>query len=251
MAGTITAASGVIANAAITNAKIADATIQSAKIASLDAGKVTTGTLQSATGNSWISLSNGQFSFGNGALAWNGSSLTAQGVFAAVSGTYTAKLDAGSLRLLNSGVELGYVSIQTAGPTGPWLSAAAGASTINLAKVVGSSLYTAYKINWGSTSGTSATHNFWGQMITQAIAADGVITCWRVEPHLGQQRPVRYNNQTLAGSACAGGVFQQADNRVEHLLGCGGDDSDNSVLDNRVVWENLPFCAESVWPVHT
>ena len=162
VAGTITAASGVIADAAITNAKIADATIQSAKIASLDAGKVTTGTLQSSTGNSWISLANGQFSFGNGALAWNGTSLTARGSFEATSGTLSAKLDAGSIRLLNSGVELGYLSIQTAGPTGPWLTAAAGASTINLAKVVGSSLYTAYKIDWGSTGGTSATHNFWG-----------------------------------------------------------------------------------------
>ena len=160
------------------------------------AENVIAGLLQSVTGNSWISLDNGQFSFGNGALAWNGSSLSAQGTFEAVSGTYLAKLDAGAVKLSSSGVELGYFSIQTAGPAGPWITAAAGASKINLAKLVGTSLYTAYQIDWGTTGGTSATHRFWGTVtlngnalytgpITSgAIAADGVVSCWRVEPHL-------------------------------------------------------------------
>ncbi len=171
-------------------------TVTAVDSGAIRAENIYAGTLQSVTGNSWISLDNGQFSFGNGALAWNGSSLTAQGSFAAVSGTYSAKLEAGAIKLLNSGVELGYLSIQTVGPTGPWLTAAAGASTINLAKVVGSSLYTAYKIDWGGTGGTSATHNFWGTVTLNGyqlycgtlnsgyIAANGVITCWRVEPHL-------------------------------------------------------------------
>lgn len=196
VAGTITAASGVIADAAITNAKIADATIQSAKIASLDAGKVTTGILKSANNYSNINLADGTFSFGNGALTWNGSALTAKGTFEASGSTQKAVLDGGSLRLVNSGIELGYLSIQTAGPTGPWLTAAAGAYTINLAKLVGTGLYTAYQIDWGSTGGTSATHRLWGTVtlngnalytgpITSgAIAADGVVSCWRVEPHL-------------------------------------------------------------------
>jgi hypothetical protein len=48
VAGTITAASGILADAVITNAKIADSTIQSAKIASLDAAKITTGFLDAA-----------------------------------------------------------------------------------------------------------------------------------------------------------------------------------------------------------
>lgn len=47
-AGSITAASGIIADAAITNAKIADATITDAKIANLDAAKITTGFLAAA-----------------------------------------------------------------------------------------------------------------------------------------------------------------------------------------------------------
>jgi hypothetical protein len=195
VAGTITAASGIIADAAITNAKIADATIQSAKIASLDAGKVTTGILQSATGNSWISLANGQFSFGSGALAWNGTSLIAKGSFEALSGSYLAKLDAGAVKLSSSGVELGYFSIQTAGPTGPWITVAAGGRTINFAKLVSSNLYTAYLIDWGSTGSTSATHKLWGTvtlnghplscgaLTSGAIAAEGVVSCWRIEPH--------------------------------------------------------------------
>ena len=196
VAGTITAASGIIADAAITNAKIVDGTIQSAKIASLDAGKVTTGTLQSAAGYSWISLDNGQFSFGNGALAWNGSSLTARGLFEAIGGSYSAKLDAGSVKLISSGVDLGYFSIQSTSPTGPWITAANGGYTINLAKLVGTGLYTAYQIDWGSTGGTSATHKFWGtvtlnnyslacgNLTSGYISANGVISCWRVEPSL-------------------------------------------------------------------
>ena len=196
VAGTITAASGIIADAAITNAKIADATIQSAKIANLDAGKITAGTLQSAAGNSWISLDNGQFSFGNGALAWNGSSLTAKGVFEAIGGTFTAKLDAGSVKLIGSGVDLGYFSVQATSPTGPWITAANSGYTINLAKLIGTSLYTAYQIDWGYSGNTSATHRFWGAVTLNnnslscgalssgAIAASGVVSCWRVEPHL-------------------------------------------------------------------
>jgi phage minor structural protein len=160
------------------------------------AENVVAGTLKSVDSRSQINLNDGTFSFGSGALAWNGSALTAKGTFEAISGTQSAKLDAGSIRLLNSSVELGYLSIQTVGPTGPWLTAAAGATTINLAKVVGTSLYTAYKIDWGSTGSTSATHNFWGTtsfnghplscgaLTSGAISASGVVSCWRVEPHL-------------------------------------------------------------------
>jgi hypothetical protein len=197
VAGTITAASGIIADAAITNAKIADATIQSAKIASLDAGKVTTGTLQSATGNSWISLANGQFSFGNGALAWNGTTLNAQGIFEAVSGSYTAKLGDGAVRFFSSGVEVGQVSTYLASPTGPWLAASSGGKTIDLGKfLAGSGYYTAYKIDFGTTSSTTATHRFWGTvtlnghplscgaLTSGAVTAEGIVSCWRVEPHL-------------------------------------------------------------------
>ncbi len=170
-------------------------------VAAVDSGavraeNVMAGLLQSAEGNSWISLDNGQFSFGNGALAWNGSSLSAKGTFEAVSGTFLAKLDAGAVKLSSSGVDLGYFSIQTTGPTGPWITAAAGAKTINFAKLVGTNLYTAYQIDWGTTGSNAATHKLWGTvtlnghplscgaLTSGAISAGGVVSCWRVEPHL-------------------------------------------------------------------
>ena len=242
--GTITAASGILADAVVTNAKIADATIQSAKIASLDAGKVTTGTLQSSTGNSWISLDNGQFSFGNGALAWNGSSLTAQGAFSAMSGTYSAKLDAGSVKLLNSGVDLGYFSVQASSPTGPWITAANGGYTINLAKLVGSSLYTAYQINWGSTGGTSATHKFWGAVtlngyaltsgaITSgAITAGGVISCWRVEPHLDNNERCGTTTKRWQAVHALEGLFNKLTIGTNTCWASGAMTTDNCILDD-------------------
>lgn len=161
------------------------------------AENIVAGTLQSATGGSWISLDNGQFSFGNGALAWNGSVLNGKGKFEAVSGSYTAELGDGAVRFFSSGVEVGQVSTYLANPTGPWLAASAGGKTIDLGKFIsGSGFYTAYKVDFGTTASTTATHKFWGAMTLNnyalscgaltsgAIAAEGIVSCWRVEPHL-------------------------------------------------------------------
>jgi hypothetical protein len=120
------------------------------------ASQMTTGILKSLNGYSQLNLDNGTFNFGNGALAWNGSSLTAKGSFESVGGTQSAKIDQGSVRLANNGVELGYFSVQSAEPTGPYITAAESATKIKLGKVVGGGIYNGLLLDWGSPTGTTA-----------------------------------------------------------------------------------------------
>ena len=133
------------------------------------AGQVTSGVLKSANNYSQINLNDGTFSFGNGALSWNGASLVGKGAFESTGGTQTAKMDGGSFRLINNGVDLGYFSAQAGGVTGPWITAAAGARSINIGKLVGSEVHPAYEIIYPNASSFDATHNFYGAINAEWI----------------------------------------------------------------------------------
>ena len=133
------------------------------------ASQITTGILKSANNYSQINLNDGTFSFGNGALVWNGASLVAKGSFESTGDTQTAKMDDGSFRLVNGATDMGYLSVQFADPTGPWLTAAEAATTITLGKLVGTTLYSAYRIQYPNASSHVATHYFYGAINVETI----------------------------------------------------------------------------------
>ena len=133
------------------------------------ASQMKTGILKSLNNYSQINLDDGTFSFGNGALSWNGASLVGKGSFESVGGTQTAKMDDGSFRLIDGTTDMGYLSVQSSGKTGPWLTAAAAATTITLGKIVGTSLYTAYRIYYPNASSYDATHHFYGAINVDTI----------------------------------------------------------------------------------
>lgn len=146
------------------------------------ASQMKTGILKSLNNYSSISLDNGTFSFGNGALTWNGASLVGKGSFESTGDTQAAKMDGGSFRLMNNGVDLGYFSVQAGDVTGPWITAAAGARTINIGKLVGSTLHTAYEIIYPNASSFDATHNFYGAINVYAL------NTWAVRDQRGKDR---------------------------------------------------------------
>jgi hypothetical protein len=58
---------------------------------------ITTGTIQSAGGESSIDLTNGTFDFGNGSISWNGTTLDVNGDISGCAGTFTGALSGSSI----------------------------------------------------------------------------------------------------------------------------------------------------------
>lgn len=131
----------------------------------LTANNIVTGTLKSQNNYSWINLNDGKFSFGNGALSWSGSALIAQGSFTSFGPVQSSSLSNGAVRLRHGTTDIGYFSIETANPTGPYITAAAAATSIVFTKAVSDTIYTAYSIIYPNANSTIPTHTFVGSSV--------------------------------------------------------------------------------------
>ena len=128
------------------------------------ATQITSGLLKSSNNSSWINLDDGKFSFGNSALTWNGSTLSASGSFTSTNGSQSVASENGGITLRNGTTDLGYFSIASSGATGPYVTASQAATTITLGKVVSSSIYHAYRIQYSSSFATLPKHVFYGDI---------------------------------------------------------------------------------------
>ena len=160
----VTINNGVINLSSTLSAKTTKITNEGVYTGEVVATQITSGLLKSSNNSSWINLDDGKFSFGNSALTWNGSALSASGSFTSTNGSQSVASENGGITLRNGTTDLGYFSIASSGATGPYVTASQAATTITLGKVVGSSIYHAYTIQYSSSYATLPKHVFYGDI---------------------------------------------------------------------------------------